>query len=221
MYNLLLISPSAESAKNFLIGLLTKEKITAKNTFYFTPEENGWQIAELRRITKLVNSHFSQKTAFILLDFHLAKEVVQNTFLKTLEEHQESLAIILTTNSEMGVLETVKSRCEIRQIKQEIRDQRYEIRTKKQNNKQIMEILQKAREKKVFLVSAELKLSPSKKREQANDFLDSLLENAPILLREAKDKAWLADKVKKALEAKRLINNNFVDPELSLDQIFL
>jgi len=65
-------------------------------------------IGELKSFTKIKQD---TKTAVIIPNIDEASEETQNAFLKSLEEPQENIIYILTTNSLSNILPTIVSRC--------------------------------------------------------------------------------------------------------------
>jgi DNA polymerase III delta prime subunit len=74
------------------------------------------KIKEIREIGKKIIYPPSKQEfkTFILYSFEKATIPAQNAFLKSLEEHPSYIQFILQCNSLNGILETVKSRCEIK-----------------------------------------------------------------------------------------------------------
>lgn len=71
------------------------------------------KIEDARYLAKLTSLSINKPTAFLIKDIHLATTEALNSFLKNLEEPQENLFYILTTESLSKVLPTVTSRCQI------------------------------------------------------------------------------------------------------------
>lgn len=74
------------------------------------------KIEEVRALTKFTALKLDQPTAIVIKNIDQATEEAQNAFLKNLEEPQEYLYYILTTNRLAAVLPTIVSRCQIIKI---------------------------------------------------------------------------------------------------------
>ncbi len=75
--------------------------------------EHSIKINEIRQIIQfasLKKTSQKKKRVIIIDNFHLAGEAAQNAFLKTLEEPNDDLVIILVTSNPEDILPTIKSR---------------------------------------------------------------------------------------------------------------
>lgn len=72
-------------------------------------------IEDIRLIIEETNKkpYLSSKKIIIIDEFHKATEAAQNAFLKTLEEPNKNITIILIVENIKRVLDTIKSRCQI------------------------------------------------------------------------------------------------------------
>ncbi|HLD03537.1 MAG TPA: hypothetical protein VJC17_02065 [Candidatus Dojkabacteria bacterium] len=118
--------------KSLIISSTTKEFIYEqlrqfKNSLNIS-EQNGVDLLEITsenlhsisigktRILKawsLTKPYFSEHKLAVIYDAHLLTTEAQNSLLKILEEPNESLNIVLTTNKHELLLPTVISRCEL------------------------------------------------------------------------------------------------------------
>jgi len=78
-------------------------------------------IGEVRELRKYLKLKVTEPTVYVIHDFDHVSIEAQNAFLKALEEPQESLSFILTTENEEGVLPTIKSRCFVIQTGGEVK----------------------------------------------------------------------------------------------------
>lgn len=81
--------------------------------FLIEPDGNSIKINQIRQMQKSVLEKpiESTKKVYIIDNCHLMTKEAQNCMLKTLEEPQEYIVIILITANENTILPTVKSRC--------------------------------------------------------------------------------------------------------------
>lgn len=71
------------------------------------------KMEDIKELTRFTRLSLNTKTAIVIQDFEEASVETQNALLKSLEEPQEKLLYILTTNSTENLLPTILSRCEI------------------------------------------------------------------------------------------------------------
>ncbi len=92
--------PDLSVVQSEAVGSILKidEIRTLQQSLTLTPYEARWRVA-------------------LLLRFEEANPNAQNALLKTLEEPAESVKLILTTSSEIAVLQTIASRCEVLRLR--------------------------------------------------------------------------------------------------------
>lgn len=81
--------------------------------FLIEPDGNSIKIDQIRQMQKSVLEKpiESSKKVYIIDNCHLMTKEAQNCILKTLEEPQEYIVIIMISSNENSILPTVKSRC--------------------------------------------------------------------------------------------------------------
>ena len=81
--------------------------------FIIEPDGNSIKIDQIRQMQKSVLEKpiESSKKVYIIDNCHLMTKEAQNCMLKTLEEPQEYVVIIMVSSNENSILPTVKSRC--------------------------------------------------------------------------------------------------------------
>ena len=81
--------------------------------FFMEPDGNSIKIDQIRNMQKTILEKpiISSKKVYIINDADLMTKEAQNCLLKTLEEPQEYVVIILIASNENNILATVKSRC--------------------------------------------------------------------------------------------------------------
>lgn len=215
MQNFILVAKDDAAVKIHLEKLFKNHSILPTNVVEVQPEKNGITADQLREVISLTARNFAQPTAFVIWGFDSAKELLQNIFLKTLEEHQEQLMFILVSSSEGAILPTIASRGTMVFLQ----STNPEIEQKDQDL--VRSTLSELKKNPHILVSTRLSLSPTKKKEQALSFIHSLLHVGYAELLAGKEKKWLASILKKAIISRKLMVENYVDPELAIDNIFL
>ena len=81
--------------------------------FFIEPDGNSIKIDQIRNMQKTILEKpiISSKKVYIINNADLMTKEAQNCLLKTLEEPQEYVVIILIASNENNILATVKSRC--------------------------------------------------------------------------------------------------------------
>lgn len=74
------------------------------------------KVDDVKKLIRETNFSFKEKTVYILKDFDNASVVAQNAFLKRLEEPQQNLTFILTAKNESSILDTILSRCLVKDL---------------------------------------------------------------------------------------------------------
>lgn len=140
-------------------------------------------IGELKSFTKIKQD---QKTAIVISNIHEASEETQNAFLKSLEEPQENLMYILTTNNLNNILPTIISRCIVIEshINQEV-------------SKEVVKFAEEFIEMPVGQRFE--KISEIKDRVEAVGFLENLLKGGHQLFLEKYELAQFLEEAQKCL----------------------
>ena len=214
MQNLLVISTDFHAFEQFLADYLKKKQLNQSSVYQFGLEQ-PLSVEEFRQILKLEKRHFDQPTLFILHRFHQASIIIQNTFLKTLEEHQSNLDFMLVASNQGMILPTIKSRCHLitlRQISQQSQTPEYQ---------QLEQVIKQLQQQPNLLLSSLIKLGLKDKKEKALTWLDLFLQYGYFQLSNSPHSAWLGHSLKLALINRQLIETNNLEPELALDQVFL
>lgn len=76
------------------------------------------KIEDVKNLKKFVKFKFNEKTAIVINNIDKVTTEAANAFLKNLEEPNNNLIYILTTNNITNVLPTIASRCQVIQVKQ-------------------------------------------------------------------------------------------------------
>lgn len=212
MNNLLLVTNDQNQINRYLADYLRAKQIPPGQIFRFDKNQ-PLTVEEFRQILKLTQINFSQPALFVLERFDRFSPIIQNTFLKTLEEHQATVSFILTAINHGGILPTILSRCIVKTLP----EQKPALSTAKQNEWENT----LAHIKKSGLASAVVKLGLKDKKEKALDWLQNFLQFGYQVLPLHPQRHQLSKNLKQAIINYGLINNNNLDPETALDQVFL
>lgn len=212
MFNLLVIAKDTTAVEKYLGGLAERKKISPASIFHFGQEET-LGVSEIRQILKLTERHFSQPCLIVLHRFDKFSHIIQNTFLKPLEEHPHNLSFVLIAKNRANILPTVASRCRIVLV-------HHTEKKELASNPELKNILNKLFADNPPPASSLIKLGIKNKKERALSWLDSFLEYGYSQLPHSKKRLQLAARLKQALYQRNLIENNNLEPELALDHIF-
>lgn len=113
MSALLLVSDDEKQISLFLQKYQEKNRITSHALFSLRPLGKEISIDQIREIKRNIIFYFSQTQLFVLFDFDTASYEAQNAFLKTLEEHSESVQFILIVKNYHALLPTIVSRTKL------------------------------------------------------------------------------------------------------------
>lgn len=212
MVNLLLLSNNPEVINQYLHNYCKEKQIEPNQIYRFGFTEPP-SVEEFRRILKLLTHRFDKPSLFVLDNFETYSELVQNTFLKSLEEHQRMVFFVLTAKTSASILPTILSRCIVKVLP----FVRPELDQKSQQ--QLKQELAKIQT--IGLAASVIKLGLKDKKNKVLLWLDQFLNYGYQNLDKTKEPVLLANRLKKALYHRQLINNNNLDPETALDQVFL
>ncbi len=109
-------------AKGFACLMMDLHKIKEHPDIYIyslKKDKKSLGVEDIRLIIEETNKKpfISFKKIIIIDEFHRATESAQNAFLKTLEEPNKNITIILIVENIKNVLDTIKSRCQILRFK--------------------------------------------------------------------------------------------------------
>ena len=120
------------------------------------------KIEDVREFKKFASFKVAKKTIIFIKEVDTSSSEAANAFLKILEEPQENITLVLSATRESGVLPTIISRCQVRQISSK-------IKVSENDTNEIEEFLKMNIGKK-FLV-----LEKARKREDAKAFLEKFI----------------------------------------------
>jgi|GEM_PF-1380029 len=215
MQNWLLVGRKKSDLEKEIASIAKTNLVLDANIFRFNSLPEEFNVEIFREMLKLTERHFAQPTIFVVENLETFSQIIQNTFLKTLEEHQDNLCFLLLTRNLAKILPTVRSRCRILKLQNQA-----EL-LEKSDRELFEKILRKLEENPQYLVSLGAGLGIKNKKEKGLIFLEKFLLFVQSELIRAKNKTTLARYARRAIEMRDLIENNNLDPELALDQVFL
>jgi len=198
MISQLLISDNEKAIDEYL-----KDKVLKKEDLFFeiVPENKQYSISQIREIIKNVNISNPARRIYLLKDFHLSSLEAQNSFLKILEEPPPRVLFILTTDNANNLIPTIVSRTKI-------------INLSKKSDKKIASLIKNLLEK---IVGGEKQFRIVNREEAVN-----LLEKIIIYFKERllfDNKAAVI--LKKTLKLKYLLEQNNLNPQLTIDNLLI
>ncbi len=109
MHAYLFVGPKNEALKK--AGEFSQK--IGKTSFEFSITK----IDEVKSLLQIFKLSFNNPTTILIKDIENAKEEALNALLKTIEEPQENIKIILVASSELKLLPTIISRCQVIKVK--------------------------------------------------------------------------------------------------------
>lgn len=108
----LVVSKDKENVKKHVNVAAQENAISAYGIFEIQILEDKTEIIaeQIRAIAPLLKTAAATKRLVVIYDFQTAGSEAQNSFLKTLEEKNETTLFILHTENEMAALPTIRSR---------------------------------------------------------------------------------------------------------------
>jgi len=212
MNNYLLLTNDQAEVESYLKTFIQSQQILPSQIFRFGAT-SPMAVEEFRQLLQLTQIRFHQPSLFVLESFDNYSEIVQNTFLKTLEEHQKTVFFVLTAQSLGSVLPTIVSRCTVKILATQ--PQSLSLTENKELELMIKQIQTSG------LASSVVKLGLKDKKQKALAWLGNFLKFGYQQLHSSQNQRWLNRSLKQAIVNYTLIKNNNLDPETALDQVFL
>ncbi len=113
MIPIILISNSLKQTHSFVKDFVKKNKIPRNYVFEIQPITKEFSIEQIRELKKSIIYNFSEPHLYILFDFDSASFEAQNAFLKTLEEHQQTIQFIMVVRNPHKLTDTILSRSKV------------------------------------------------------------------------------------------------------------
>ena len=208
MVPIILISNSSKKTNLFIKDFCRKNKVLDRFIFAIKPLLKEFSIEQIREIKRNIIYNFSDLQLYTLYDFDSASFEAQNAFLKTLEEHQQTIQFMMVVKNAYKLADTILSRSKL--VNLTAGD---EISI----NKDLAQLLGR------FLVSGDLKilvdneLQAKKVSNPSELFRDIVYFFRQRLAVDPKSTRILRE----VLSTKYLVENNNVDPQAGIDHLLL
>ncbi len=190
---------------DYLKQFVKDRQIHAYNVFEYSPEGKEFSIREVREIIRETDHHVSEPRLFHLKNFDTASIEAQNAFLKTLEEHQEQISLVLSAERSSRLLPTIRSRSQIVLLRDPVTP------TKKATVDRLVTLLQQP---SVSFAT----LSNSVPKTEIPEVIDGLLHQYRTELSARPEAPRI---LKELITQRNLLKHNNVDPQTALDMILI
>ena len=208
MVPIILISRSSKKTSSFIKDFVKANKISPNFIFEIQPLVKEFTIGQIRELKKNIVYNFSDLHLYILFDFDSASFEAQNAFLKTLEEHQNTIQFIMIVKNSHKLADTIVSRSKIMNL------------TKTDgfiSNIKLDQIFEE------FTKSPNLKILVDPKL-QANELSKpgDLFKDMALFFRQKLPSDPKSTKIlREILSIGYLVENNNVDPQTGIDHVLL
>ena len=98
MVPILLVSKDPKKIKNFIKPIKEKYEISNNSVFIIEPEKKEISINQIRDIKRNLIYAVNEHRLYVLKEFDKSSYEAQNSFLKTLEEHNDLIHFILVVS---------------------------------------------------------------------------------------------------------------------------
>lgn len=208
MIPIILISDSLKQTNFFIKDFVKKNKISVNYVFEVQPLTKEFSIEQIRELKKSIIYNFSDLHLYILFDFDTSSFEAQNAFLKTLEEHQQTIQFVMVVRNPHKLTDTILSRSKVLNL------------TKTNEflpDKELSSTLEQ------FLNSLDLKiLSHSKLQIKKAGKPSDLFRDFVLFFRQRLTVDPETTKIlREILSTGYLVENNHVDPQAGIDHILL
>ncbi len=172
------------------------------------PEGKEFSIKEVKNIIKETNIFHKEIRVYFLDNFHVSSLEAQNAFLKILEEPPKNTLFILSADNESKLIPTIVSRTKI-----------VFLSAKNQilSDQSLKESFHKLLQDKNYKFLSDKRFAPADKKD-----VPSILEQAVLFFRDRLNFDKKAPAIiKEVLKSKSLLENNNLNPQLTLDHILI
>jgi len=204
MLPIILVSQTRAETKKYLSEFLRKHPVHPARIFSVEKEKQSITIDQIREIGTLFQRADDEMKLVVIYDFDTARTEAQNAFLKTLEEKNQSAQFILVVENSAYILPTIRSRA-----------QTVKLSVKKDREFKQMKAL--------GLLDNQLSLEQSLlatarlAKDKAPRLINELIAYLHLLITENHYHKNIPLVFDQAIETKKLIEKNNVNPEFALD----
>lgn len=210
MLPIVLVAKNKDQIKNFLADFIKAQGISKHSVFETFPLKKEVLISQIREIRKEIMLASTSVRLFILYHFDKATMEAQNALLKSLEETGIKNQFILVATNEHLILPTILSRSKI------VRPSKNSLNDAKIPDSNV-DLLKNIENSTNYNFLSNKKLSGMTKEEVVK-FFEELVMNYRSKL--ASD-PLSAKIIIKALQLKALLENNNLNPQLTLDYLLI
>ena len=205
----ILISTNPKRTQDFLDSYAKTHTIPQTHIYSLFPEATEFSIDQIKEIKKQVMFHVNKPSLYILHDFHKSSFEAQNAFLKTLEEHGSTIHFILVVTNQHKLLETIQSRANIVNLILELPQEKTDI------SRGIQDFIENNNNSFLHELTIQLK---SDSHQTPTEIIDEIVSFFSDRLVKDKKSSFV---LREILDARFLLENNHIDPQLTLDHIFI
>lgn len=172
------------------------------------PEGKEYSIAQIKEVIKQTKIYNPKKRIYYFPDFYLSSPEAQNAFLKSLEESPDNVQFILTVNHTSQLLPTITSRTKI-------------IKIKTEKNIKLTPVFEKELEDLIFKKNLKILTSESFNKTSHEDGLKVVEQIIFFFQKRLDEDKKAATILKETLKLKSLLENNNLNPQLTIDRILI
>lgn len=206
MIPIILISNSLKQINSFVKDFVKKNKISENYVSEIRPLTKEFSIEQIRELKKNIIYNFSDLHLYILFDFDTASFEAQNAFLKTLEEHQQTIQFMMVVKNPHKLADTILSRSKVFNL---TKTDKFLL------DRELVSMLEKFLDSFDFKILSHSKLQIKKMSKPSDLFRDFTLFFRQRLSADPETTKILRE----ILSISYLVENNHVDPQAGIDHI--
>ena len=208
MIPLIFISHNQNKTDKFLEEYINKHKFSPYSIFKIHPLKKEITIDQIREIKKQIITNPLVNRLFIIFEFGYSGAETQNALLKTLEEKTGQNQFIMLAQNEASILATITSRSKIVYL---------EEKKERAIDQNIASLLEKLGDGPGYVFLSDKTLN-NLNTEKAISLLDQAIYFYRKYLTNNKKAAEI---IKKAMQLKKLLRDNNLNPQLSIDNFLI
>jgi DNA polymerase III gamma/tau subunit len=204
MIPIILVATSKKAADRYIESLCQRDDIL----FRIRPEKTEFSIDQVKEIVKEIKISHPKTRVYILEGFDVSSIEAQNAFLKTLEETPPRIRFILVVANLHKLLPTIVSRSKVISL-----NEKFSHKTNEAVTKSLVTLI----ESKDLKTMGKADFTVATKAETI-DLIDQIIDFFRIrMVNDAK----ASTVIKKAIEVRKLIENNNLNSQLSIDHLLI
>jgi DNA polymerase III delta prime subunit len=198
MQSTILLVSEKKNIEEFLRKNFSKEDIIVS----LSPEKNEYSINQIRNLQQEVKYFNPKKRIYVFYEFERSSLESQNAFLKLLEEPPSNVYFILVCQNLYRLLPTVISRAKVIDLKN---------KAEEKENEKIEKVIEKIKKGELFFVDVT-------DRNEAKELTLFLIY---YFKKELKGDLKVYQILKEAVKNLFLLENNYLNPQLTLDNLLI